>query len=112
MLRAIILAAVLSLTGFAQGQEPQKTEQQQTPEIETKAKIATQREVALSALVEKQQIRHFELHRYFIPVTQGNLQWLASQVGARPDEILVVWKLMREWDASRAQRFDRRSIGL
>jgi hypothetical protein len=97
MLRAIVLALILSLTGLA--------EQTQSPEVEIKAKIASPREAALSALVEKQQVRHFELHRFFIPVTQGNLQWLASQVGAKPDEVLVVWKLMREWDASRAQRF-------
>jgi hypothetical protein len=94
MLRAIVLALILSLTGFAQ----------ELPEVETKAKIATQRETALSALVEKQEMRHFELHRFFIPVTQGNLQWLSAQVGAKSEEVLVVWKLMRQWDASRAER--------
>jgi hypothetical protein len=96
MLRAIALAILLSLTGFAQ--EP-------SPEVETKAKIASQqREAALSALVEKQEMRHFELHRFFIPVTQGNLQWLSAHVGAKSEEVLVVWKLMRQWDASRAER--------
>ncbi len=124
MWRAIILASalssVLTLPLLAQQTNahdvelPQQrpTEATASTEVEPKAKIVGQREAALSALIEKQEIRHFELHRYFIPVTQANLQWLASRVGARPDEILVVWKLMREWDASRAQRFEQKSLGL
>ncbi len=96
MLRAIVLALVLSLTGFAQ---------QLPTEVETKARIVPQREAALSHAIEKQELRHFALHRFFIPVTQSNLQWLTTLVGARPDEALVVWKTMREWDASRAERF-------
>jgi hypothetical protein len=94
MLKAIVLALILSLTGFAQQHEN-----------ETKAKTA--READLSKSIEKQELRHFELHRFFLPVTQGNLQWLSAQIGARPDEALVVWKLMRDWDADRAARLNQ-----
>jgi hypothetical protein len=95
MWRILVLALSLSLTaGFGQAQVETKT-----------AKSAVvQREADLSRAVEKQELRHYDLHRYFIPVTQGNLQWLAMTVGARPDEAVLVWKLMREWDSSRGER--------
>ena len=95
MLRVLILALFVSLCGFGQ------------PDGEIKAKAS--READLARAIEKQELRHFELHHFFVPVTQGNLQWLTAQIGARPDEALVVWKLMRDWDASRAARFKQRS---
>ena len=94
MLRALVLALLLSFEGFAQ------------QGIETKAKTQAEaaREAGLDKANETQELRHFELHHFFIPVTQGNLQWLTSRIGARPEEALVVWKLMRGWDANRAQQ--------
>lgn len=56
----------------------------------------------MAKAVEKQEQRHFEMHRFYIPSTQGNLQWLSATVGAKPDEAVVVWKLMRAWDNVRA----------
>ena len=87
MLRVIVLALFMSLIGFGQ--------------------TKSSRQADLAKAIEKQELRHFELHHFFVPVTQGNLQWLTSQIGARPDEALVVWKLMRDWDASRALRMNR-----
>ena len=88
MFKVLVLALALSFCGFAQ----------QQPTVEN------EREAGLVRSVEKQELRHFELHRFFIPVTQGNLQWLASIAGAKPGEILFIWKLMREYDAERASR--------
>lgn len=104
MWRVLVLALTLSLTA-ANGQRQQPHQQ---TEAESKAKtVGGQRESDLSRAIEKQELRHYELHRFFIPVTQGNLQWLTAMIGARPDEALVVWKLMRGWDASRAERMQR-----
>jgi hypothetical protein len=62
------------------------------------------REQSLAKAVEKQELRHYEIHKFYIPVTQGNLQWLSATVGARPDEAIMVWKLMRSYDTSKLLR--------
>jgi hypothetical protein len=62
------------------------------------------REQTLAKAVEKQELRHYEIHKFYIPVTQGNLQWLSATVGARPDEAITVWKLMRSYDSSKLLR--------
>lgn len=64
-----------------------------------KPPVKTVREAAIEKAVAKMESRHFELHSFYIPPTQGNLQWLVSSVGAKPDETLLVWKLMRDWEA-------------
>lgn len=60
------------------------------------------REAAIEKAVAKMESRHFELHSFYIPPTQGNLQWIVSSVGAKPGETLLVWKLMRDWEARKA----------
>jgi hypothetical protein len=59
------------------------------------------REQSLAKAVEKQELRHYEIHKFYIPVTQGNLQWLSATVGAKPDEAIMVWKLMRTYDSAK-----------
>ena len=71
-------------------------------QVRDKTQVSSERESDLAKAVEKQEQRHFEIHQDYIPLTQGNLQWLAAAVRAKPDEILVVWKLMRQWDGVRA----------
>ena len=97
MLKVILLASLVTFSAFDQPRH--------APESESKAKsaLAAAREADLAKAIEKQELRHYELHRLCIPMTQGNLQWLTAQIGARPDEALLVWKLMRTWDASRAE---------
>ncbi len=51
----------------------------------------------LSRAVAAEENRHFSIHKFYIPATQGNLQWLTATVRARPEESLVIWKLMRQW---------------
>ena len=48
----------------------------------------------LTKAVEREELRHFEMHQCYIPATQGNLQWLVARVGAKPSEAAVVWKAL------------------
>lgn len=56
-----------------------------------------QRESELAKAVQLEEQRHFSIHKFYIPATQGNLQWLTATVRAKPEESLVIWKLMRQW---------------
>ena len=102
MLKALLFCCLASFTAFGVPPEPQESEAKANSAV---AAGIVSREAGLAKAIEEHELRHYELHRFFIPVTQGNLQWLIARIGARPDEALVVWKLMRGWDASRAARF-------
>jgi len=93
------IAIFLLLSGFAglPGAENRRPAPPQQQQQQPAAK--TSREAAIEKAVAKMENRHFELHNFYIPPTQGNLQWLVSSVGAKPDETLLVWKLMRDWEA-------------
>ena len=67
------------------------------PAAKSTAAQQQQRESELAKAVQVEEMRHFSIHKFYIPATQGNLQWLTATVRARPEESLVIWKLMRQW---------------
>lgn len=82
------------------GESPANAERHAPSLTQPASKVAVvpvQREAELAKAVEAQESRHFSIHKFYIPATQGNLQWLMATVRARPEESLVIWKLMRQW---------------
>jgi len=108
-LRTFLLSSLVLLAAVAAAaQTPQPSSSSTSAATAVRSSVnspspsqATSRESELAKAVEKQERRHFEMHRFYIPLTQGNLQWLAAMVGAKPEEAALVWKLMRDWDGAR-----------
>jgi hypothetical protein len=67
------------------------------PAVKPPVVAQQQRESELAKAVQLEEQRHFSIHKFYIPATQGNLQWLTATVRAKPEESLVIWKLMRQW---------------
>lgn len=59
--------------------------------------VSPARVLELAKAVEIQEKRHYSIHKFYIPATQGNLQWISNVVRAKPEESLVLWKLLRKW---------------
>ncbi|BDC50341.1 hypothetical protein F183_A26570 [Bryobacterales bacterium F-183] len=90
--KLIAIFVLLSASNWLLGGE--NVQQKQPP-------VKSVREAAIEQAVAKMESRHFELHNFYIPPTQGNLQWLVTSVGAKPGETILVWKLMKDWEARR-----------
>jgi hypothetical protein len=99
----LLLAAVAAAGSSGDDQTTQSSSSTaaSAPAKPTSAPLPGNRESDLAKAVEKQERRHFEMHRFYIPLTQGNLQWLVATVRAKPEEAALVWKLMRDWDGAR-----------